>query len=182
MKTHPEAWILEYPSFTLTTPFTFWGRVKLSFTTNFNASTSSNPLLRLEPNLVGVIDSALRSFLKTLLSNFSLPTLATVFDDVCRSLSSVFNTLNSKDLTTFINAELTPYSLILSPTSLLLNPDAELSYSSKGVNTLDLKGRIDNANEELSSNFRQQRFQNPIFCYNYKVGNYFSADDKKKLC
>jgi len=181
-KTNPEAWILEYTSFNLITPFTFWGRVRLPFTTNFNVSTSSNPLLRLEPNFVEVVDSALRSFLKTLLSNLSLPTFATMFDDVRRSLSSTFNTLNSKDLSIFINEELTPYSLILLPTSSLLNPDAELSYSSKGVNTLDLKGRITNANEELSSNFRQQRFQNPIFCYNYKVGNYFSADDKKKLC
>jgi hypothetical protein len=34
------------------------------------------------------------------------------------------------------------------------------------------------ANEEISSNFRQQRFQNPVFRYNYKIGNYFPKVDK----
>jgi hypothetical protein len=34
------------------------------------------------------------------------------------------------------------------------------------------------ANEEISSNFRHQRLQNPIFIYDYRAGNYFPDEER----
>jgi hypothetical protein len=34
-------------------------------------------------------------------------------------------------------------------------------------------------NQEVSSNYRFQKFSNPIFRYDYKAGNYLTKDDIK---
>jgi len=35
------------------------------------------------------------------------------------------------------------------------------------------------SNQEISSNFRFQKFSNPVFRYDYKAGNYLTKDDIK---
>ncbi len=35
------------------------------------------------------------------------------------------------------------------------------------------------SNQELSSNYRYQKFSNPIFVYDYKSGNYLTTEDVK---
>lgn len=54
---------------------------------------------------------------------------------------------------------------------------SSLTSSSVVNNPLSLEDRISYSNEEVTSNFRQQRFQNPVFRYNYKIGHYFTKSD-----
>ena len=58
-----------------------------------------------------------------------------------------------------------------------LDLNNELTSLTEVNNSLDLTDKIAYSNEELTSNFRQQRFQNPVFRYNYKIGHYFTKSD-----
>ena len=57
------------------------------------------------------------------------------------------------------------------------NVSKDLTSLTSVNDSLDLTDKISYANEELTSNFRQQRFQNPVFRYNYKIGHYFTKAD-----
>lgn len=57
------------------------------------------------------------------------------------------------------------------------NLDNDLKSLTSVNDSLNLTDKISYANEELTSNFRQQRFQNPVFRYNYKIGHYFTKAD-----
>jgi len=45
--------------------------------------------------------------------------------------------------------------------------------NSNFYSSLTITDKINMANEEISSNFRYQKFSNPVFKYDYKAGNYF---------
>jgi heme/copper-type cytochrome/quinol oxidase subunit 1 len=55
----------------------------------------------------------------------------------------------------------------------------DTNYTSKQWSSLDLNDKLMFSNQEISSNFRFQKFSNPVFRYDYKAGNYLTKDDIK---
>ena len=54
-----------------------------------------------------------------------------------------------------------------------------VDYVSKSWSSTSLEQKNRFSNQEVSSNFRYQKFSNPIFVYDYKSGNYLTTEDVK---
>lgn len=68
-------------------------------------------------------------------------------------------------------------------TRLTLNSSVEqytlLANNTQNLSSLSVIDKLTTSNEEISSNFRYQRFCNPVFRYEYKTGNYFPKNEIK---
>jgi hypothetical protein len=122
--------------------------------------------------------SSLISIPAVLVSPLLTFSIDSVLGDLLTSSKVVTAFINFSDLIHFLNVKVLESDLFANPTFTSVSSRTEINASSKITNSLDLKDKIMYANEEISSNFRQQRFQNPVFRYNYKIGNYFPKVDK----
>jgi len=57
--------------------------------------------------------------------------------------------------------------------------DNTINYTSKPLSSLTMNEKNKFNHQEVSSNFRYQKFSNPIFVYDYKSGNYLTTEDVK---
>jgi heme/copper-type cytochrome/quinol oxidase subunit 1 len=131
-----------------------------------------------ESLLIQTVSSLLTSFVNTPLLYSINVSSDNVLSDLISMPRLAFSLVNFRDLISFLNNKMLESNTLLNPTFASISTQAELNASSKVTNSLDLQDKIMYANEEISSNFRQQRFQNPVFRYNYKIGNYFPKVDK----
>ena len=63
--------------------------------------------------------------------------------------------------------------------SSVVTSDNNVDYTSKSWSSLSLNDKTRFSNQEVSSNFRYQKFSNPLFIYDYKSGNYLTTEDVK---
>jgi hypothetical protein len=86
------------------------------------------------------------------------------FNDIQNNILIVIRRITSSN-TKFSNDlnSTTPVNEVVSPTS---------NFSAS-----DISDKVLTSGEELSSNFRYQKFSNPVFRYDYKAGNYFPKSD-----
>jgi heme/copper-type cytochrome/quinol oxidase subunit 1 len=131
----------------------------------------------LDSLLVQTVWSLLTSFVSTPFSYSANALNNSVLGDFFSIPHLISNLLSFNDLVSFFSKKVLESNTLVSTTFSSISK-YELNSSSKTTNSLDLQDKIMYANEEISSNFRQQRFQNPVFRYNYKIGNYFPKVDK----
>lgn len=60
------------------------------------------------------------------------------------------------------------------PSSVVNN---EVVSPAVNFSTSTITEKVLTSGEEVSANFRYQKFSNPVFRYDFKAGNYFSQDD-----
>jgi len=65
------------------------------------------------------------------------------------------------------------FNEVVSNTALKNDQSLFSTHNSNFYSSLTITDKINIANEEISSNFRYQKFSNPVFKYDYKNGNYF---------
>jgi hypothetical protein len=119
----------------------------------------------------------IQSVLDTIYSSITTPVLFTNFftspfyfsysvalNDIQNNILTFIKRVTSSN-TKFSNDlnSATPVNEIVSPTS---------NFSSS-----DISDKVLTSGEEVSSNFRYQKFSNPVFRYDYKAGNYFPKSD-----
>jgi hypothetical protein len=90
----------------------------------------------------------------------------------------VFSAFNLVDFSNFMFNKMLASQTIFTSNFVATTSANEVTLSSNLNNTVGLDDKVFFSNEELTSNFRQQRFQTPVFKYNYKVGNYFGKSEK----
>ncbi len=111
------------------------------------------------------------------------------------NIFSITNVLNSISFIFSFNALIGLYDLntafvekIVSFTNMSLwtnqfnlanNSINSIDYVSKSWSSMALEQKNLFSNQELSSNYRYQKFSNPIFVYDYKSGNYLTTEDVK---
>lgn len=148
------------------------------FTQRISVNGDLNYNFGSESLLIQTISSLFTSFINIPFSYSINLSSDSVLNDLFSVPKLIFSLVNFRDLISFLNTKMLESNTLLSPTFASISSHTELNASSKTTNSLDLQDKIMYANEEISSNFRQQRFQNPVFRYNYKVGNYFPKVDK----
>lgn len=119
----------------------------------------------------------LKSTLDTIYNSINNPMLFTNFTN----LPFYFNSLVG--LNDFQNIILTGIRNVFSsktqftnglPSSVVNN---EVVSPTVNFSTSTITEKVLTSGEEVSSNFRYQKFSNPVFRYDYKAGNYFPKDD-----
>ena len=111
------------------------------------------------------------------------------------NIFSITNILNSISFIFSFNAFIGLYDLntafvekLISSTNMSLwtnrfnlanNSINSIDYVSKSWSSMALEQKNLFSNQELSSNYRYQKFSNPIFVYDYKSGNYLTTEDVK---
>jgi len=111
------------------------------------------------------------------------------------NIFSITNILNSISFIFSFNVLIGLYDLniafvekIISSTNMSLrtnrfnlanNSINSIDYVSKSWSSMALEQKNLFSNQELSSNYRYQKFSNPIFVYDYKSGNYLTTEDVK---
>lgn len=145
---------------------------KLSFQNSLPTSFTTDLLIvqSFASFLKGVVNAPLH-----LLTNVNEGIL---FTNVNLVVKFTFNAFNLVDFSNFIFSKMVASQTMFTSSFIPTNSGNEVTLSSNLNNTLGLDDKVFFSNEELTSNFRQQRFQTPVFKYNYKVGNYFGKPEK----
>lgn len=145
---------------------------KLSFQSSLPAPFTTDLLIvqSMVSFLKGLVNTPLH-----LLNNLNEGIL---FANVNLVVKFTFNAVNLIDFSNFIFSKLVASRTMFASNFIPTNSNNEVTLSSNLNNTLGLDDKVFFSNEELTSNFRQQRFQTPVFKYNYKVGNYFGKPEK----
>jgi len=145
---------------------------KLSFQNSLPTSFTTDLLIvqSMASFLNGVVNAPLH-----LLNNVNEVSL---FPNLNLVVKFTFNAFNLVDFSNFIFSKMVASQTMFTSSFISTNSGNEVTLSSNLNNTLGLDDKVFFSNEELTSNFRQQRFQTPVFKYNYKVGNYFGKPEK----
>jgi len=151
-------------------------KVLNSYTNTSNLFSNFSIFIQLFINLI-------TNLLNTILFTFSNFNLSNTLTNFVNQLSFVFSynfliSLNDINLSFFETnlqyfSRLWQSTFINSTDSLQTNVD----YVSKAWSSTSLEQKNLFSNQEVSSNFRYQKFSNPIFVYDYKSGNYLTTED-----
>jgi len=145
---------------------------KLSFQNSLHASFNTDLLI------VQSISSFLKGVLHAPVHLWTNINEGSFFANLNLVVRFVFNAFNLVDFSNLMLNKMIASQTIFTSSFVATHPANEVTLSSNLNNTVGLDDKVFFSNEELTSNFRQQRFQTPVFKYNYKVGNYFGKSEK----
>jgi hypothetical protein len=129
---------------------------------------------------LGVITAFIDSF-TVLFYQVQCLSLVHLFVDCKRVLSNVINVLNNSLTTITFNFNVEAVILFLSTYkqnvgSIAKNGNLDYTFITNPISTESLNDQVKRCLEESSTDYRYQRFTNPIFKYDYKAGNYLPKE------
>lgn len=154
---------------------------------NFELLSSSNLLISFFSNLISVFTSSLLNIVNMFLVNITNFNVSNKLSELQASLNYLLSLTTVLGLTDFnfgvweklVSNFYNIYALFSSQLTSQETSNVSTNFTSKAWSTLDVNNKLMFMNQEVSSNYRFQKFSNPIFRYDYKAGNYLTKDDIK---
>lgn len=161
----------------LTSKFTTIGNEQLL--NNFFTNTSvNNNVINFFSNFINLMLSVIGNLFYTIFhNNINTNSFKNIFYTFSPSFVLGLNDTNTSFLENYLQYFTNLYNSS-SLTSLSAVKDS-VNYTSKPWSTSSMEDKTLFSNQELSSNYRYQKFSNPIFVYDYKSGNYLTTEDVK---